>query len=231
MAIAHVCIQCGWDLARVRPTLEPRYRLPLVICPRCARACVRREHPLRSGWWRLVRVDAALRVLTLQVLCIGLVGALSTAATLGVMTGAYQRLAGRDAEFLEWLCFWVFAVFSPLTGSWLTAAFSHLRRSAVWLGWYAFMSLPLLTMLVMGAWFGDLPVEAPGQEHITASWSVFKLGLISFFAPGMVIAAAMMACATAGIPLGKILLQLHAKQRGAVWRWRRRRRKLARAAL
>jgi hypothetical protein len=40
---------CGLDLARVRAAPDPHYGLPMVTCPRCARACVRR-HPSRIGW-------------------------------------------------------------------------------------------------------------------------------------------------------------------------------------
>ncbi len=47
MAISHVCLSCGLDLARVRARLEPRYALPIVVCPDCGWAAVRRK-PRRS---------------------------------------------------------------------------------------------------------------------------------------------------------------------------------------
>lgn len=39
---AHICIQCGLSLARVHAPPDPHYGLPVVVCPRCHAASVRR---------------------------------------------------------------------------------------------------------------------------------------------------------------------------------------------
>jgi hypothetical protein len=69
MSLAHVCLGCGFDLARQRPRNEPYYGLPLIVCPRCATASVRRKHPIAVRWRQVRRVDWALSILLVKLLC------------------------------------------------------------------------------------------------------------------------------------------------------------------
>ena len=54
MAISHVCLSCGLDLARVRALLEPHYALPVVVCPDCGWATVRRAPQGGRSLYRLL---------------------------------------------------------------------------------------------------------------------------------------------------------------------------------
>ena len=70
MAIAHVCLGCGFDLARVRAGADPHYGLPLIICPQCTTATIRRKHPLQKGFRFCLRLDWTLFILVAQVLAL-----------------------------------------------------------------------------------------------------------------------------------------------------------------
>ena len=60
MAIAHSCLGCGLDLARVRTIRDMHYGLPLVICPGCSTAAIRRRHPLQRLWRSFIRTEKSL---------------------------------------------------------------------------------------------------------------------------------------------------------------------------
>jgi hypothetical protein len=231
MAIAHVCIQCGFDLARTRPAREPHYGLMLVVCPRCHHACVRRRHPIWTAWRTIRRFDFVLRVMSFKVAITSLLCALTAIAVISIllMGFRYSRVSALAADDFAWLCVWVFGILAPATGAWLTAAFSHLKRSHVWLGWTALMSIPLLGIVVISLMVGELP---PGFGDMAAGPSVLeiaKLGLLLLVLPGMMVVLVMMIAACAGIPIGKMLLWLTSMLQRWMWHSQRRRRKLRRA--
>ena len=126
MAISHVCTSCGLDLARVRARLEPRYALPIVVCPDCGRAAVR--HKPRA--WRSFRC-LAVSVLTLAaqvgMIVAGLAGLLAVSDELGhkIARGSFGELP-RDEIILRLS---VYAAFAVALGAWLTAGFPHARRT------------------------------------------------------------------------------------------------------
>ncbi|MCZ6851559.1 MAG: hypothetical protein O7F17_07955, partial [Planctomycetota bacterium] len=68
MAIAHVCMQCGMALTRLRPSRDPHYRLPMVTCPTCGQASVRRRHPIQQRWRAFTRAQTSVCALLLQIL-------------------------------------------------------------------------------------------------------------------------------------------------------------------
>ena len=70
MAIAHVCLGCGADLARTHVIRDPHYRLPIVICPDCGEACVRRVDPILQRWRAFQPIALALCALFVQVLIV-----------------------------------------------------------------------------------------------------------------------------------------------------------------
>ena len=83
MAISHLCISCGFDLARVRIRPDPFYALPIAICPDCGEAAVRRMHPMKQAWRTLLRLKTSLIALALQLaMLIGGAAAARTAGTL-----------------------------------------------------------------------------------------------------------------------------------------------------
>ncbi len=87
MAISHLCLGCGFDLARVRTRPDPHYALPLVVCPDCGDAAVRRVHPLQLGWRAFLRVPASIIALVIQ---------------LGLLSGAAAAVIGVCVEGERW---------------------------------------------------------------------------------------------------------------------------------
>jgi hypothetical protein len=81
MAISHICMSCGLDLARLHPRPDPHYGLPIVVCPRCATAVVRRAHPLVVRWREARRLRGAMRAMGLRAA----VGAALMAASVGMV--------------------------------------------------------------------------------------------------------------------------------------------------
>ena len=67
MAISHLCISCGFDLARVRVRPDPFYALPIVICPDCGDTAVRRRHPMQQAWRTVLRLKTSLIALAFQL--------------------------------------------------------------------------------------------------------------------------------------------------------------------
>lgn len=72
---SHLCIACGHDLTHLRAPPDPHYSLPVVVCPGCATACVRRPYAgaarCRSAG-RLSRVWLRISTTTLGFLVLGL---------------------------------------------------------------------------------------------------------------------------------------------------------------
>ena len=203
MAISHVCISCGLDLARVRARLEPRYALPIVVCPDCGLTAVRRK----PRAWRSIRsLVVTLLVLAAQVGLVvgGLAGLFAVSDELGhkIARGTIATLPRNEII----LRLSVYAAFAIALGAWLTAAFSHNRRTTTWMVFYG-------AGLVLIA-FGSL---IDGHSN----------GLGFRF----VVATAVMAVATAGIPLGLLARLAWRQAENATWRWRRRRLRARRSGL
>jgi hypothetical protein len=219
MAISHLCITCGLDLARTRAAREPRYGLPLVICPGCGTPAVRRRHPIAARGRMLRRVARSLIALLLQATaacglmaavtgaCIGLVHAL-------LFWGLDLDWKDEGALIVGGLIVLVLAL-----GAWLTAGLAHWRLGAAW------ALFGLIAVLILA---GDSLI-APAVSQLAAlgglTHEVLDYQMVHFVLR-LVLLCAIMLAATAGIPLGKgILLAL---QRFRGWRWRARRRRLRR---
>lgn len=240
MAIAHLCIRCGWDLARMRPVREPHYGLPVVTCPRCSRVTLRRRHPIWQRWHEFRRVDWSLTVVAIQVILLLTLGTITTFCIPAVLLNAApligselfkgRRSDEHEIRLFAWLCFWVFGVLGPITGAWLSAGFSHLRRWKVWASWAGFM---LLIQLVLAGYFivasSDADVFELGLQR-TVVFDRTRIAVILFLAPGSMVLAGIMLAALVGIPAGRLLIWLGRYMRSVRWRWRRRRRKQTRTA-
>jgi hypothetical protein len=108
VAISHVCMGCGLDLARVRAAPDPHYGLPLVTCPRCAGlfalalapiglagvfALLSFAGPSRQAWGGMyMSSDLAQRLIAPGVIALTLAFALPVARGLD---GAALRTGGR----------------------------------------------------------------------------------------------------------------------------------------
>ncbi len=60
MRIAHICASCGIDLTGVSAPIDAVLRLPIVVCPGCKAAVVRRKHPTLTWTRRAVGVVHAI---------------------------------------------------------------------------------------------------------------------------------------------------------------------------
>lgn len=228
MAMAHVCLGCGFDLARQRPRNEPHYGLPLIICPRCASPSVRRRHPLVARWRQFRRVDWAVSILGFKLL-VALVIATATAYTVLVALLMAIHWPPPSAELIVVRSFaaWAFIALPIIVGAWITAGLNHLTRRQAWVGWGALMSTCVLCIAALLA-SGSAKYEfEPGTvEHVRGFFS----SLLIFSMLGMTMLGAIQVCAAMGIPAGKGLLKLAALNRRLRWRRRRRRFRKVRTA-
>ena len=195
MAISHVCISCGLDLARVRARLEPRYALPIVVCPDCGHTAVRRKP---RAWRSFRRLMVSLLALAAQLAMVvaGLAGLLAVSDELGdaIARGSFGGLP-RD-EIIFRLS--VYAAFAVALGAWLTAGFSHARRTTIWLVFYG----SGIVLIAVGALID-------GRSN----------GLGFHF----VVATVVMTVALAGVPFGVLAGFSWRQVERATWRWHRRR--------
>lgn len=152
-------MQCGLDLSRTRPRRDSRLALPIVICPECRWAIVRRRHPLATTWRASRRVTRAAAIVLLQLLltCFfaavvvsrsrqlsdviranesTLVASLLASYTIDTTGGSPDTRQISVAAATIWLAV------SVLTGAWLGAAFAHWRpRGAPLLAWIGVLVL------------------------------------------------------------------------------------------
>lgn len=222
MAIAHVCIQCGLDLARVRPQSrrdDPYYGLPLVICRRCGHSAVRRKHPLQQKWRHLRRLFLALLVIGLQIAAAQVAGAATIAFVVGAASEEFEIPHDQDVQYAIAAAFVAIALF---TGAWLTVGFRHLRWYFVWPGWTLLMMCFLFIITFNIAYVGR-----GGGLGISFGTMAFaerlQYATLELFLPMASAVLLIMIAATAGIIPGRICLWFLNLIRSAYWRWRRRR--------
>ena len=195
MAISHVCLSCGLDLTRVRAPLEPRYALPIVVCPDCGLTAVRRKP---RAWRSFRSLAVTLVVLAAQVGLVvgGLVALVAISLQLGDMIsrGSFGTLPRNEIV----LRLSVYAVFAVALGGWLTAAFSHTRQITTWLVFYG-SGIVLIAL--------DSLIDGHSE------------GLGFRF----VVATVVMMVALAGVPLGVLAGFTWRQVKRAMWRSHRRR--------
>ena len=232
MAIAQVCVKCGWDLARVRPEPEPHYGLKIIRCGRCAAVSTRQLHPVSDGWRKFRRLDFVMTVIGVRVGIIVTLTFLSTMACVGgvALWSEIQESDGLPRGAGLFLIA-VFAVLAPLLGAFLTSAFEHIPLWKVWLGWLGWMALILFMVSLHGPIDPQFDPRNDIQQPGDTLWRWVGQGVLFITLPSMLVALAIAFAALAGVPLGRGLLWLSAVGRRARWRRRYRRRRLARAAV
>lgn len=234
MSIAHVCSECGCDLARTRPVRDPHYGLPLVSCPRCGRIAVRQRHPVTLHWRQTVRIVRALLTLIVQSILLIAFATFNTVAAIGVVASLDHNVTHKDRPYIA--IFYVIAVgVLPLTiGTWLTVGFSHLRWWLVWIGW------ALLIGVIVGlvAFIGELGPEFAPPEFAPRSFypgralnaaDIARLNMRYIVLPAWIVIAVMMVVASGGRLIGKGVLWGWSHYRRSNWRRRRKRLRLARS--
>lgn len=217
MAIAHVCLGCGKDLARLRAAIEPHYGLPIVRCPTCGLVCVRRRHPQWRVWRSIIRVGSSLAALVLQ-LAAALILAVMTIAFAGLilstLTGEPPPIDRTSPRAMLLLAALVLAV-SILNGVWLSAALGHVARRRAWIGWFLFLVSCLACLFV------PFLMDGPSSMDLLL-FTLFSMGAISFI-------AGMLVVGLAGVPLGNLILRFLTSYRRSRWRRRRMRLRLLRS--
>ena len=216
MAISHLCISCCFDLARVRVHTDPVYALPIVTCPDCGEAAVRRRHPMQRAWRALVRLTTSLILLAFQLAM--LIGSMAAVVAVCVLVGdAWSHgdltLPQREEVLLAFLAFGVLPV---ALGTWLTAGLGHVRRRYAWC-FFSITGLVLISLDCVG-----LPLTQRGLETmgLTVSPFEFRWDLLS---ARVAVLTVIMTIAIVGIPVGMLARIGHRRWRRNRWQARRRR--------
>jgi hypothetical protein len=227
MAIAHVCIGCGSDLARLRPRREPHYGLNLVTCPGCGLASVRRRHPVWSGWRRGRRAGVSIVVLAARLIITLFLSALNVFAALGLLA-LYNDMQRGGSAPPGYAAFFVLmlGLLALVTGVWLTAGFEHIARWKVVIGWLAWMALILVVLSLHGPLGRELDPRG-WLDHAPSVTAWIAEGLQHVAMPATFAAGLMLLAALPGIFLGHGLLWLTRLVRRARWRANYRRQHLA----
>lgn len=213
MAISHLCLGCGFDLARVRTRPDPHYALPLVVCPDCGEAAVRRVHPHQVGWRAFLRVKASIIALVIQL---GLLSG-AAAAVIGVCVEGERWARGNlIATSRQEMTFGLiaFGVVPIAVGAWLSGGLGHLGRIRAW---------SLFTIVVAGVIFLDC-IGAPLLRRLLEAGGLsLVVGDLRWveLSGRLVVLAGIMSVATAGIPLGMLVRAGHRS-------WHRNRRRARR---
>lgn len=192
MPLAHACISCGTSLSRVRAQRDPHYGLPLVVCPTCTRACVRRRHPLQAGWRRFratlhaIRHAGFLTIATSGFLTGAIFGAALTLDFFRAMGTSWTRLhedvlSGRVASWTipgwmrgsgEPFSPIMVTLFSVLGGLVLGFGLTHWRKwmlIPVWVGlWNVVVFTPLVTFEA-GEWIDHVCVMLFGEKTLSGT--------------------------------------------------------------
>ena len=213
MAITHICLACGTDLARTRAVLDRAYDFWVVTCPQCRAAAVRKPNAIKRIWFRTLRLDIALSIIVVQIV-IGTALLLAARGILDVLVDALRAGRPLDAVRMDLSPVLLAAVvLAMLTGIWLTAGFSHIKRWRLWIGW-PIVLLASIAILPMGF------VQVFDAKTFFHYVFLFMCTLIPF-----------MLVAALGIPMGHGLLWLHGRFRSARWRYRRRRERRMRGVI
>lgn len=231
MAIVHLCRCCGADLARVPVRADGGPRLPVVVCPACGAAAVRRMHPLVRSGRKARRAALALGALLFQVLAAaglaalaaGLTVALSesdsgfASAVLGVGEGGDAPMPWEEEP--ELLIGWVVAAAGA--GVWMGACLPHARTGAAVVGWIVLLiaGVAVTHCLLMGDQVGWAAGPLP-QAMWDSRW-----GLAEAVASGLLGVPVTML----GMPVGARVGRVWSGMRARAWRrlWTRERRERA----
>lgn len=231
--MSHICLSCGRDLARVRALIEPHYGLPVVVCPDCGCAVVRRRHPIIVRWRRFRRLRRSVLALAWRVVAL--------AAALGIVTPFILQLAfylwrvgirgplaiwkgvtGFDATDRRALVGWIesnqdefFGVLaaSLMVGVVLRLALSHLGLGNALMVWIVLLAL----CLSLDPLWAIIEVGTTGTYN-RASVDLFPP--IREWLLRLMISAPTVAMCVAGFPIGAAAERAWADRRSRAWRKR-----------
>lgn len=230
MGIAHICLECGQGLARVRVQLDPHYGLPLVSCPRCHAVAVRRPSPAMKQWQAIKRSGLSFGALGLQAVVALALITLTILAIISLERGEFRLgRAFPSREYYFGLAM-LLGVLPLFTGAWLTFAFRHVKLRFALFGW---ASVIVTGLLVIGLGVGMFD-DVTGQQYEQIGFGAFGagawLGLTQYVLPWSGIFALLLMFTFAGIPPGRLGVKLFAFARCRQRRWMLKRRRLRRSA-
>ena len=223
MAISHLCMSCGHDLATMRVRRDPHYALPMVFCPDCGTAAVRRPHPSLQAWRTLLRLATSLFALAFQL---AFLAAFATGVVSACVLATEQYLGGYVAvpgELQRLVAFLAFGVMPVALGAWLTAGLGHLRRLSAWLLFTA-LAIALLSVDSFGGPAVERLLDVGGLSLPVMEFRWDRL------LARLIVLTGIMIVATAGIPIGLMLRAAERDWRRNRWRARRRRLRARRTA-
>lgn len=134
MRIAHNCSRCGSDLSGLRAPPDPHYHLPVVVCPRCAAACVRTRPEAVVLWREVSHLFYAWFRLAFQI---GLAAFFASATASGahsIAAGLFFR-TGLVLPIEDWFRLGLLVLTVLGTGLWLGSCFPHWKRTTLLLAW------------------------------------------------------------------------------------------------
>lgn len=243
MACSHLCIDCGLDLGRIAPTIDPCYGLAIVTCTRCARTQTRtyRVRSLRRTWRRAFGGTTYVGLNTAATVVVGALslGVISNVSqdllTYGMTPAALVRgfLAQEQLEQGTPLHAWIDRGYQvPLIASICASIFTgaawivlwpHWRRWALVLVWLAVAHVAFLVPL-----YGNLvyltATSPPMQGIVTPPFG--SCDWLDIHAAYQLIWPSALV-AVAGFPIGRIVRRMIARAQRAFFRLYRRRRRLA----
>lgn len=214
MVIAHICLQCGLDLARIRVSRDPHYGLPLVVCPRCSTACVRRRHLIEQGWRTTRRLIRSLLALGGQLLAVVIIGSAMSSAALGLDRAMMRHDLNWLLEEERVLLIFALLVIPIINGAWLSATTRHWRRGAAWTAWLLALVLIGWFVIPMMDWL-DRWSRSPTMP--TPPWS------LPTWSQGLLPLLIMSVISLIGWPIGNAVRGISRANRRQRWRKRRRR--------
>ncbi|MFG0259296.1 MAG: hypothetical protein ACF8LK_03000 [Phycisphaerales bacterium JB041] len=187
MARSHICLGCGTELAHLAAPPDRHYGLPVVVCPRCTLASVRRPFGGRARWRTFLRSAATVRRLVFGACMFALLTVLGVVFCAGIAAGLsdafYRQPIGEiirpneivRARFHNWWIdegFWIvpsWAVLWSIHGLFAGLWFPHWRVKRYLAGMAALAAASVvvpLTLAGLSRWAADgsSPFEAVPHE-------------------------------------------------------------------
>lgn len=229
MGIAHICMECGQGLSRVRAQLDPHYGLSLVTCPRCEVVAVRHLSPAMKQWQAIKRSIVSFGVLGLQVALTVALLTLTIAAIISLQQGEFSPGRGLPVREYYFGLVMLLGVLPMFTGAWLTFAFRHLKLPTVLVGWVIVIISLLSFIGIMVGIVDDVSSLQYELLGFRAYGAGVWIGLTSYVLPCMGLFALMMMMTLVGIIPGRLGTRLFTFARRRQQRWLMKQRRLRRS--
>lgn len=206
MPTHHACHACGHDLTRARAAWDRVENLPVVVCPGCRAAVVRRRDPGVAGYRAGRRAVRALLLIVVQGVMVagltaGAAALIITAGTLAaeeygrnplrvlVLEPSLLRPDRLGPDLAVWTI--LLLIVALTAGAWTRSALAHLHGWGVWTVWVgavaAIATLPGWLYLGSGLLpdpprprWGSVQAARAMAEHLTMAFL-----FAAFFAIGM----------------------------------------------